>query len=138
MKKEELIDKSLSDLYINSNRPMDFYDDFCVYENDINKLEDVKATMENEGLIKDYKNLKTGITPLGFKICFDGGYLNDTAKKERQIKHMFQRNKREITLLKRKLRSKYRVTTFLIILLISSLILLILRALGVVDMSFDI
>ena len=81
MKKDELIDKILSDLYMNSNRSMEFYDDFCVYENDINKLEEVKATMEKEGLIKDYKNLKTGISPLGFKICFDGGYLENKIKK---------------------------------------------------------
>lgn len=138
MKKDELIDKILSDLYRNSNRGMDFFDDFCVYENDINKLEEVKNIMEKEGLIKEYKNLKSGISPLGFKICFDGGYLEDTIKKERQINHMFQRNKREIAFLNRKLRSKNRVITFLIILLVSSLMLLTLIALGVVNLSFGI
>lgn len=138
MKKDELIDKILSDLYRNSNRGMDFFDDFCVYENNINKLEEVKNIMEKEGLIKEYKNLKSGISPLGFKICFDGGYLKDKVKKERQIKHMFQRNKREIAFLNKKLRSKNRVITFLVILLISSLMLIILIALGVVNLSFGI
>lgn len=138
MKKDELINKILSDLYMNSNRAMDFLDDFCVYENDINKLEEVKAHMEKEGLIKNYKNLKTGISPTGFKVSFEGGYLENKVKKERQIKHMFQRNKREITFLNKKLRSKNRINTYLIILLISSLILLILNALKVVNLSFGI
>ncbi|MCK5368533.1 MAG: hypothetical protein KAQ62_08265 [Cyclobacteriaceae bacterium] len=138
MKKDELIDKILSDLYMNSNRAMDFFDDFCVYENDINKLEEVKTDMEKEGLIKNHKNHKISISPLGFKICFDGGFLNDKVKKERQINHMFQRNKREIAFLKKRIRSKNRVNTFLVILLISSLMLLILIALGIVDLSFGI
>ncbi len=138
MKKDELIDKILSDLYMNSNRAMDFLDDFCVYENDVNKLEEVKTSMEKEGLIKNYKNLKTGISPLGFKVCFDGGYLDDKVKKERQINHMFQRNKREIAFLNKKLRSKNRANTFLVILMITNLILLILMALGVVDLNFGI
>ncbi len=117
---------------------MDFLDDFCVYENDINKLEEVKAHMEKEGLIKNYKNLKTGISPLGFKISFEGGYLEDKVKKERHIKHMLQGNKREIAFLNKKLRSKNRINTFLIILLVSSLILFILIALGAVNLSFGI
>lgn len=137
MKKDELIDKILSDLYRNSNRAMDFLDDFCVYENDINKLEEVKSIMEKEGLIKDHKNLKTGISPMGFKIGFDGGYLEDKVKKERQIRHMFQRNKREIAILNKKLRSKKQVNTFLAILLITSISLIILTALGIVDLSFS-
>lgn len=136
MKKDELINKILSDLYMNSNRAMDFLDDFCVYENDINKLEEVKAYMEKEGLIKNYKNLKTGISPLGFKISFEGSYLEDKVKKERQIKHMLQRNKREIAFLNKKLRSKSRINAFLIILLVSSLTFIILIALGVVNLSF--
>lgn len=136
MKKDELINKILSDLYMNSNRAMDFLDDFCVYENDINKLEEVKAHMEKEGLIKNYKNLKTGISPLGFKISFEGGYLEDKVKKERHIKHMLQRNKREIAFLNKKLRSKSRINAFLIILLVSSLTFIILIALGVVNLSF--
>ena len=121
MTRDELIDKILADLYMNSNRAMDFYDDFCVYENDVNKLEEAKAFMEKEGLIKDYKNLKTGISPLGFKICFDGGFLEDKIKKERQIRHTFQRNKREIAHLNKRIRSKNREITFLLLLLIISL-----------------
>lgn len=136
MKKAELIDKILTDLYKNSNRAMDFFDDFCVYENDINKLEEVKASMEQEGLIKNYKNLKTGISPLGFKISFEGGYLEDTVKKERQIKQLFQRNKKEISLLKKKLRLKNLINIFLIVLLAFSLTFIILVALGVFNLSF--
>ena len=136
MKRDELIDKILSDLYKNSNRAMDFFNDFCMYENDINKLEEVKSILEKEGLIKDYKNLKTGITPLGFKVCFEGGYLEDKIKKERQIKRMFQRNKGEIAFLKKKLRSKKKANIILIILFISSLLLIILMALGIVNLNF--
>ena len=136
MKKDELVDKILSDHYVNSNRAMDFYDDFCIYENDINKLEEVKATMESEGLIKIYKNLKTGITPLGFKICFEGGYLDDKVKRERQIKRTFLKNKQEIAFLNRKLQSKKRINSFLWVLLVSSLLLIILMILGVINLSF--
>jgi hypothetical protein len=135
MTKDELIDKILSDLYMNSNRAMDFIDDFCVYENDINKLEAVKTTMEKEGLIKDYKNLKTGISPLGFKICFDGGYLEDTNRKERQVRHTLQRNKREISFLKKRIQSKKWIVTFLMIMLILSLSLVALMAFGLLDLS---
>jgi hypothetical protein len=135
MKKEELIDKILSDLYMNSNRAMEFFDDFCVYENDINKLEEVKATMEKEGLIQNYKNLKTGISPMGFKVCFEGGYMDNKIKKERQLKLSFQKYKREIALLKKKLRSKNRINLFLAILLISSISIIILIALGIIDSS---
>ena len=135
MTKDELIDKILSDLYMNSNRAMDFIDDFCVYENDINKLEAVKSTMEKEGLIKDYKNLKTGISPLGFKICFDGGYMEDTNRKERQVRHTLQRNKREISFLKKRIQSKKWIVTFLMIMLILSLSLVALMAFGLVDLS---
>ena len=135
MTKDELIDKILSDLYMNSNRAMDFIDDFCVYENDINKLEAVKTTMEKEGLIKDYKNLKTGISPLGFKICFDGGYLEDTNRKERQVRHTLQRNKREISFLKKRIQSKKRIVTFLTIMLILSFSLVALMAFGLLDLS---
>ena len=135
MTKDELIDKILSDLYMNSNRAMDFIDDFCVYENDINKLEAVKTTMEKEGLIKDYKNLKTGISPLGFKICFDGGYLEDKNRKERQVRHTLQRNKREISFLKKRIQSKKWIVTFLTIMLILSLSLVALMAFGLLDLS---
>jgi hypothetical protein len=135
MKKEELIDKILSDLYMNSNRAMEFFDDFCVYENDINRLEEVKATMEKEGLIQNYKNLKTGISPMGFKICFEGGYMDNKIKKDRHLKLSFQKNKREIALLKKKLRSKNRINLFLAILLISSISIIILIALGIIDSS---
>jgi hypothetical protein len=135
MKKEELIHKILSDLYMNSNRAMEFFDDFCVYENDINKLEEVKATMEKEGLIQNYKNLKTGISPMGFKVCFEGGYMDNKIKKERQLKLSFQKYKREIALLKKKLRSKNRINLFLAILLISSISIIILIALGIIDSS---
>ena len=135
MTKDELIDKILSDLFMNSNRAMDFIDDFCVYENDINKLEAVKTTMEKEGLIKDYKNLKTGISPLGFKICFDGGYLEDTNRKERQVRHTLQRNKREISFLKKRIQSKKWIVTFLTIMLILSLSLVALMAFGLLDLS---
>lgn len=138
MKKDELIDKILSDLYLNSNRTMNFYDDFCVYENDINKLEEVKDFMEKEGLIKSHKNLKTGITPMGFKICFEGGYLENHIKKERQIRQRINRNTREITFLKKKLKSTDHVNTFLLISLIVSLFLLILTALGLIDFGIHI
>lgn len=138
MTRDELVDKILADLYMNSNRAMDFYDDFCVYENDINKLESVKSFMEKEGLINDYKNLKTGISPLGFKICFEGGFLEDKIKKERQIRHTFQKNKREIAFLNKKIKSKNRYNTFLLIILILSFSLIILMALGIVDLSFRI
>ena len=135
MTKDELIDKILSDLYMNSNRAMDFINDFCVYENDINKLEAVKTTMEKEGLIKDYKNLKTGISPLGFKICFDGGYLEDKNRKDRQVRHTLQRNKREISFLKKRIQSKKWIVTFLTIMLILSLSLVALMAFGLLDLS---
>ncbi len=133
MKKDDLIDKILSDLYMNSNRAMDFYDDFCVYENDINKLDDVKATLEKEGLIKDYKNLKTGITPLGFKICFEGGYLEEKIRRERQIKNVILKNKREIAFLKKKLKSKKRINILLTVLLLSGIFLAFLVMIGILD-----
>ena len=136
MTKEELIDKILSDLYLNSNRAMDFFEDFCVYENDANRLDEVKHIMEKEGLIKDYKNRKTGITPLGFKVCFEGGYLEEKIKKERQIRQTFHRNKKEIEFLKKKIRSKNRINTFLLILLLMSLSLVVLMAFGFIDLSF--
>ena len=135
MTKDELIDKILSDLYMNSNRAMDFFDDFCVHENDINKLEAVKTTMEKEGLIKEYKNLKTGISPFGFKICFEGGYLEDKIKKDRQIRHTLQRNKREISFLKKRIQSIKRINTFMIIILILSLSLVALMAFELIDLS---
>jgi len=137
MKKDELIDKILSDLYLNANRAMDFYDNYCVYENDINKLEEVKVAMDNEGLIMAHKNLKTGITPLGFKICFEGGYLDEKIKRERQIKRSFQRNKREIDFLRRKLKSKSLINTFLFVLLISSIIVIMLMIMGIINLSFS-
>jgi hypothetical protein len=137
MTKDVLIDKILSDLYMNSNRTMDFLDDFCVYENDINKLEFVKNIMEKEGLITEYKNFKTGISPLGFKVCFEGGYLEEKIKRERQIRQTFQKNKREIALLNKKLKSKNRANTFLLILLILSLLLTIFMALGIIDSGFN-
>lgn len=135
MKKDDLINKILSDLFMNSNRTMDFYDDFCVYENDINKLDDVKATLEKEGLIKDYKNLKTGITPLGFKVCFEGGYLEDKIKRERQIKNTIIKNKREIAFLRKRLRVKKRVNILLTISLLSGITLIFLIALGIVNIE---
>ncbi len=137
MKKDELIDKILSDLYLNSNRSVDFYDNYCIYENDINKLEEVKAVMENEGLIMAYKNLKTGITPLGFKICFGGGYLDEKIKRERQIRQSFRKNKREIAFLKKKLQSKNLINTFLFVLLMSSIIVVILMIMGIINLSFS-
>ena len=136
MNKDELIDKILADLYMNSNRGMDFYDDFSVYENDINKLESVKTIMEKEGLIINHKNLKTGISPVGFKICFEGGYLDDKNKRERNIKRTLQRNKMEITYLKKALRSKNQTNTVLLIFLIGSLTVMVLIALGILDLSF--
>jgi pilus assembly protein TadC len=137
MTREELIDKILSDLYLNSNRAMDFYEDFSVYENDVNRLDEVKRIMEKEGLIKDYKNRKSGITPFGFKICFEGGYLEEKIRKERQIRQQFNRNKKEIAFLKKRIRSKNRLNTFLVILLILALSLIILMDLGIVDLSLN-
>lgn len=137
MKKDDLIDKILSDLYMNSNRAMDFYDDFCVYENDINKLDDVKTTLEKEGLIKDYKNMKTGITPLGFKICFEGGYLEDKIRRERQIKNIILNNKREIAFLKKKLKTKKRVNVIFTILLLSGIVLAFLEMIGIINVEIQ-
>jgi hypothetical protein len=136
MTKEELIDKILSDLYLNSNRAMDFFEDFCVYENDANRLDEVKHIMEKEGLIKDYKNRKTGITPLGFKICFEGGFLEEKTRKERQIRQILRRNKGEIAFLKKKLRAKNRLNTFLVIVSLMSLVLIVMMAFGFIDLSF--
>lgn len=136
MTKEELIDKILSDLYLNSNRTMEFIDDFSVYENDVNRLDEVKSMMEKEGLIKDYKNRKTGITPFGFKVCFEGGYMEEKIRKERQIRQTIKRGKNEIAFLKRKIRSKNRYNTLLLILLLMSLSLVILISLGLIDLSF--
>jgi pilus assembly protein TadC len=135
MTKEELIDKILSDLYLNSNRAMDFYEDFSVYDNDVNRLDEVRSEMEREGLIKEYKNRKTGITPLGFKICFEGGYLEEKIRKERQIRQTFHKNKKEIAFLKKKIRAKNRLNTFLLIFLLLSLSLVVLMALGKIDLS---
>ncbi len=130
-----MIDKILSDLYLNSNRAMDFYEDFCVYENDINRLDEVKRIMEQEGLIVDYKNKKTGITPLGFKLCFEGGYLDNKIRKERQIRQKFRRNKQEIDFLKRKLRLKTRTNIFLMILLLLGIALFFLMAFDLIDLN---
>ena len=133
MTKDELINTILEDLYRNSNRGMDFYDDFCVYENDILRLEEVKTIMEREGLITNYKNQKTGISPLGFKICFDGGYLEERNRKERNIRRMLQKNKMEIEYLKKEIRSKNRTNLFLLALLIGCISLVVLIALGLVN-----
>jgi pilus assembly protein TadC len=138
MTKEELIDKILSDLYLNSNRAMDFYEDFSVYDNDVNRLDEVRSEMEREGLIKEYKNRKTGITPLGFKICFEGGYLEEKIRKERQIRQTFHKNKKEIAFLKKKIRAKNRLNTFLLIFLLLSLSLVVLMALGKIDLSIKL
>ena len=135
MTKEELIDKILSDLYLNSNRAMDFYEDFSVYENDVNRLDEVKRIMEKEGLITDYKNRKTGITPTGFKVCYEGGYMEENIRKDRQIRHQFNRNKKEIAFLKKKIRSKNRLNTFLLITLILSLLLILFMSIGIVELS---
>lgn len=136
MTKDQLIDKILADLYMNSNRGMDFFDDFSVYENDINKLEDAKATMEKEGLITNHKNLKTGIAPLGFKVCFDGGYLEEKNRKERFIKKTMKQNKMEISYLKKALKSKNQANSVLIVFLIISLTALVLMVFGVIKFSF--
>jgi len=133
MTKDELINTILEDLYRNSNRGMDFYDDFCVYENDILRLEEVKTIMEREGLITNYKNQKTGISPLGFKICFDGGYLEERNRKERNIRRMLQKNKIEIEYLKKEIRSKNRTNLFLLVLLIGCISLVVLLALDLVN-----
>lgn len=133
MTKDELINTILEDLYRNSNRGMDFYDDFCVYENDILRLEEVKTIMEREGLITNYKNQKTGISPLGFKICFDGGYLEERNRKERNIRRMLQKNKMEIEYLKKEIRSKNRTNLFLLVLLIGCISLVVLLALDLVN-----
>jgi len=114
---------------------MDFYEDFCVYENDVNRLDEVKRIMEKEGLITDYKNRKTGITPLGFKICFDGGFMEQKIRKERQIRLQFRRNKQEIALLKRKIRSKNRTNITLLLFLIMSLSLVVLMSLGLINLN---
>lgn len=135
MTQDQLIDKILADLYMNSNRGMNYYDDFSVYENDINKLEEAKTVMEKEGLITNYKNLKTGISPLGFKICFEGGYLEDKIKKERHIKNMLKKNKVEITYLRKELRSKNKTITFLLILLICFISFGVLMTLGIINFS---
>jgi len=136
MTKDQLIDKILADLYMNSNRGMDFFDDFSVYENDINRLEDAKATMEKESLITNYKNLKTGIAPLGFKICFEGGYLDDKNKKERYIKKTLNQNKLQITYLKKALKSKNQANSALILALIISLTVIVLMGFDVIKLSF--
>lgn len=135
MTKEELIDKILSDLYLNSNRALDFYENFSIYENDINRLDEVKSIMEKEDLITTYKNKKTGISPKGFKICFEGGYLQKELKKERQIRRAFAKKKMEIAQLNRKLRNKNRLITFILLLLFSSLLLVAFISLGLVDLS---
>lgn len=137
MKRDELIDKILSDLYLNSNRALDFYDSFYVYESDINKLDEVKSIMESEGLIKIYKNLKAGISPLGFKICFDGGYLEENFKKDRQTKRAFLRNKHQIEFLRKKLRYKKRMNIFLVLLLTSSIVLIMLVMTGIINIRLN-
>ena len=114
---------------------MDFYDEFSQYENDVNRLDEVKRMMDKEGLIKDYKNRKTGITPTGFKICFEGGYLEEKNRKERQIRQTFQKQKREIGSLKKKIKSKSRINIIMVILLIAALILILLMSLGIVDLN---
>jgi hypothetical protein len=133
MTKDQLIDKILSDLYMNSNRGMDFFDDFSVYENDINKLEAVKTIMEKEGLITTHKNLKTGISPIGFKICFEGGYLEEKNRKERLIKKTLRQNKVEITYLKMALRTKNRSNSILTILLLITITVMILMTTGIIN-----
>ena len=135
---DELIDKILSDLYKNSNRGMDFYDDFSQYENDINKLDTAKATMEREGLIVSHKNLKTGISPLGFKICYEGGYLNERNRRERSIKRTLHKNKVEITYLKKALRVKNRTNSMLLIFLIICLAVIVLMVLGFLDFKLSL
>lgn len=138
MTKDELINTILEDLYRNSNRGMDFYDDFCVYENDIIRLEEVKTLMEREGLITNYKNQKTGISPLGFKICFEGGYLEERNRKERNIRRMLQKNKMEIEYLKKEIKGKNRTNVFLLLMLIGSITLVILMVLGIVNLHYSI
>jgi len=137
MTKDELIDKILSDLYRISNRGMDFYDDFSVYENDINKLEAAKATMEREGLIVSHKNLKTGISPLGFKVCHEGGYLDSRNRRERSIKRALHKNKVEITYLKKAVRAKNQTNSLLLFFLILSLAVIALIFLGILDPSIN-
>lgn len=133
MTKDELIDKILAELYKNSNQGMEFYDEFSAFENDINKLESVKSIMENEGLIINHKNQKSGISPLGFKICFEGGYLKDRNKKERILHNTLRKNKLEISYLRKELRTKNKVVTFLIIVTICCISVLVLAFLGMIN-----
>ena len=79
-----------------------------------------------------------GITPLGFKVCFEGGYMEESFRKERHIRQTFQKQKREIAFLKKKIRSKNILNTFLLVSLILALTLISLMALELVDLlSFD-
>ena len=135
MTQDELIDKILQHLFRNSNTALDFYDEFSSYENDINKLENAKSSMEREGLITEYKNKKTGITPLGFRISYDGGYLDEKNRKERAIKKRLNQNKIEITYLKKSLKSKNQTNSVLLILLILSLVVIVLSMLGLFNLN---
>ena len=137
MTKDQLIDKILTDLFRKPNLGVDFFDEFSIYENDVIKLESAKTAMESEGLIINFKNLKTGITPLGFKVAFEGGYLDDKNKKERQLKRTLQRNKVEITYLKKSLKSKNMTNSILLILMIISLSVTVLMALGVINLNIN-
>lgn len=134
---DELIDKILDDLYRNANRAMDFYDEFCMYENDVSKLDATKNAMEKEGLIVQYKNKKTGISPLGFKICFDGGYMNDRIRRERNIRKKFQRANSEIALLRKKQKRQNIKNTVLLCLLLACLSIILLMAFGVIDLRLS-
>lgn len=136
MTKDQLIDKILTDIFRKSNTAVDFFDEFSTYENDVNKLESVKSSMESEGLITNFKNLKTGITPLGFKVAFEGGYLNDKSKKERQLKRTLKRNQVEITYLKKSLKSKNRSNSILLVVLIICFSVAVLMAFGIIDINF--
>lgn len=135
MTKDQLIEKILTDIFRKSNTSVNFFDEFSSYENDVNKLESVKASMENEGLITNFKNLKTGITPLGFKVAFEGGYLNDKNKKERQLKRTLKRNQVEITYLKKSLRSKNRSNSILLFVIIICLSIAALMAFGIIGIN---
>ena len=95
----------------------------------------MKSSMESEGLITNFKNLKIGITPLGFKVAFEGGYLNDKNKKERQLKRTLKRNQVEITYLKKSLKSKNRSNSILIVVLIICLSVAALMAFGIIDIN---
>ena len=135
MTNDELIDQILSDLYKQSNSAVEFFDTFYIYENNVNRLDIVKSQMESEGLIQDYKNRKTGISPLGFKVCFEGGYMHEKIRKERFIKRTIAQQKADIARLKKKVRSRTRWIYFFMILFIASAVFFMLYYLGYIQLG---